>query len=264
MSIERKVACNRGGIATLLTGRGIHKSYLFKGKTVKACESCDIEIRSGEVVVLIGESGSGKTTLAGILAGILPADKGEVLFENERVIGNSASCRRNGIQIVFQDPFSATNEHLTILQVVREPLDILKLGTKDERLDKVRQALKEVQLPGEDAFIERKCYSLSGGQRQRAAIARSLVLEPGLLIADEISSMLDPSTQANVLRLLKGLQNSKGFAMLYITHDLALARKIADRVYVMHKGRIIEQGSVADVFDSPRESYTCKLVNHSL
>lgn len=264
ISIERRVACNRGGIATLLIGRGIHKSFAFKGKTVKACDNCDIEIRSGEVVVLIGESGSGKTTLAGILSGVLTADEGEVVFEGEKVKGNSATCRKNGIQIVFQDPFTATNEHLTIAQVVREPLDILKLGTKDERLDKVRQALKDVQLPGDEEFISRKCHGLSGGQRQRVAIARSLVMEPKLLIADEISSMLDPSTQANVLRLLKGLQNSKGFAMLYITHDLALARKIADRVYVMYKGRIIEHGSVVDVFDSPKESYTSKLVNNSL
>lgn len=259
VSIERKVACNRGGIATLLTGRGIHKSFAFKGKIVKACDNCDMNIYSGEVVVLIGESGSGKTTLAGILSGVLTEDKGEVLFEGEKVIGNSATCLKNGIQIVFQDPFSATNEHLTIAQVVREPLDILKLGTKDERLVKVRQALKDVQLPSDEEFFKRKCYSLSGGQRQRVAIARSLVMEPKLLIADEISSMLDPSTQANVLRLLKGLQNSKGFAMLYITHDLALTRKIADRVYVMYKGRIIEQGSVVDVFDSPKESYSLSL-----
>jgi peptide/nickel transport system ATP-binding protein len=260
VSVERRVACNRKGIVTLLRGEGLHKSFEFKGKTVKACESCDIEIRSGEVVVLIGESGSGKTTLAGILSGILPADKGEVLFEGEKVQGNSATCRKNGIQIVFQDPFSATNEHLTIRQVISEPLDILKLGTKVERAEKVKQALKDVQLPFDDEFIARKCYSLSGGQRQRVALARSLVMEPKLLIADEISSMLDPSTQANVLRLLKGLQNTKGFAMLYITHDLALAQKIADRVYVMYKGKIIEYGHAADIFESPKESYTSKLV----
>jgi len=263
VSIERRVACNRGGIAVLLTGKGIHKSFQFKGKTVKACDSCDIDIHSGEVVVLIGESGSGKTTLASILSGTLTADKGEVLFEGEKVKGNSATCRKKGIQIVFQDPFTATNEHLTIAQVVREPLDILKLDTKQERIDKVKQTLEDVQLPSNDEFISRKCHTLSGGQRQRVALARSLVMEPKLLIADEISSMLDPSTQANILRLLKGLQNSNGFAMLYITHDLALARKIADRVYVMYKGRIIEHGSVVEVFDSPKESYTSKLVNNS-
>ena len=264
ISLERRVACNRGGITTLLTGRELHKSFVFKGKTIKACDNCDLTIRSGEVVVLIGESGSGKTTLAGILAGVLAADQGEVIFEGQKIKGNKATSRKNGIQIVFQDPFTATNEHLSIAQVVKEPLDILKLGTKEEKLDKVRQALKDVQLPSDDEFIARKCHCLSGGQRQRVALARSLVMEPKLLIADEISSMLDPSTQANVLRLLKGLQNAKGFAMLYITHDLALARKIADRVYVMYNGRIIEHGSAVDVFDSPKESYTSKLVNNSL
>lgn len=260
VSIERRVACNRGGIVTLLHGEGIYKSFELKGKTVKACEDCHMEVHSGEVVVLIGESGSGKTTLAGILSGIQTADKGAVLFEGVRVEGNNATCRKGGIQIVFQDPFSATNEHLTIAQVVMEPLDILKLGTKDERMEKVRQALKDVQLPCDDEFIARKCYMLSGGQRQRVALARSLVMEPKLLIADEISSMLDPSTQANVLRLLKGLQNTRGFAMLYITHDLALAQKIADRVYVMYEGRIIEHGAADEIFESPRESYTSRLV----
>ena len=264
ISLERRVACNRGGITTLLAGRGINKSFVFKGKTIKACDNCDLTIRSGEVVVLIGESGSGKTTLAGILAGVLMADVGEVMFEGETIKGNNATSRKNGLQIVFQDPFTATNEHLSITQVIKEPLDILKLGSKEEKLDKVRQALQDVQLPTDDEFLTKKCHCLSGGQRQRVALARSLVMEPKLLIADEISSMLDPSTQANVLRLLKGLQNAKGFAMLYITHDLALARKIADRVYVMYNGRIIEHGSVVDVFDSPKEGYTSKLVNHSL
>ncbi len=260
VSIERRVACNRGGIVTMLKGENIYKSFAFKGNIIRACEGCCMEIRSGEVVVLIGESGSGKTTLASILSGVLKADQGEVLFEGVKVAGNSGTCRKNGIQIVFQDPFTATNEHLTIAQVVREPLDILKLGSREERIYKVKQVLKDVQLPHDEDFIGRKCYMLSGGQRQRVALARSLIMEPQLLIADEISSMLDPSTQANVLRLLKGLQNSKGFAMLYITHDLALAQKIADRVYVMYKGRIIENGSVVDIFDSPKENYTSKLV----
>ena len=247
VGIERRVACNRGGIVTLLTGKNIYKSFSFRGKTVKVCDNCRMDIRSGEIVVLIGASGSGKTTLASILAGTLAADRGEVLFEGEKVKGNRAACRKNGIQMVFQDPFTAVNEHLTVRQAVAEPLDILKQGTKEDRIQQVKQALKDVQLPGDDGFISRKCHSLSGGQRQRVALARSLVMEPKLLIADEISSMLDPSTQANILRLLKGLQNAKGFAMLYITHDLALARKIADRVYVMQQGSLVEHGSVPDV-----------------
>lgn len=264
VSVERKVACNRGGIVTLLHGKGIDKKYRFKGKSVIACDDCEIKIRYGEVAALIGESGSGKTTLASILSGIIQADKGEILFEGEKVSGNNTTCRRNGIQIVFQDPFSATNEHFTIEKAVKEPLDILKIGTNEERKEKVIQALKDVQLPYDKGFLLRKCYMLSGGQRQRVALARSLVMEPRLLIADEISSMLDPSTQANILRLLKGLQNEKGFAMLYITHDLTIARKIADRVYVMHRGRIIEKGLASQVFCNPVESYTKKLVKEGL
>ncbi len=238
VSIERKVACNRGGIVTLLSGRSIYKSYTFKGRAVTACENCEIEIRLGEVVVLTGESGSGKTTLAGILSGVLEADSGELLFEGQNIKGNNFTRRKNGIQIVFQDPFTSIDERLTILETVMEPLDILKAGTRVERLEKVRQVLKDVHISCEEGYLKRKCHTLSGGQRQRVALARSLVMEPDLLIADEISSMLDPSTQANILRLLKGLQNIRGFSMLYITHELALARKIADSVYVMKKGKI--------------------------
>ncbi|MCB8817048.1 dipeptide ABC transporter ATP-binding protein [Desulfosporosinus shakirovi] len=258
--VERKVACNQGGIVTLLQGQGICKNYEFKGERVKACANCEIKIRSGEIVALIGESGSGKTTLASILAGIGLPDEGEVQFLGNRVQGNNFTSRIKGIQMVFQDPFSAVNEHLTVGQAVREPLDILRVGSKEERRMAVLKALQDVQLPGDELFLDRRCHRLSGGQRQRVAIARSLVMEPKLLIADEISSMLDSSTQANVLRLLKGLQNSLGFSMLYVTHDLALARKIADRVYVMQRGRIIEHGTIADVFSSPKEKYTCKLV----
>lgn len=259
-SVERKVACNRGGIITLLHGSKIYKSYKVKDKIIKACDNCNMEICSGEVVVLIGESGSGKTTLASILAGTLSGNSGEVLFQGEEIRGNNATSRINGIQIVFQDPFSSTNELLTIGKVIMEPLDILKIGTKNERKQRVKQALCDVQLPYDDEYLDKKCYMLSGGQRQRVALARSLVMEPKLLIADEISSMLDPSTQANILRLLKGLQNRKGFAMLYITHDIVLTRKIADKIYVMYKGKIIEKGLANDIFSNPVEKYTKKLM----
>ncbi|MFW2488840.1 ATP-binding cassette domain-containing protein [Clostridium chromiireducens] len=123
-------------------------------------------------------------------------------------------------------------------------------------------ALKDVQLTWDEEFLGKKCYMLSGGQRQRVAIARSLVMEPKILIADEISAMLDPSTQANLLRVLKGIQNYRGFAMLYITHDLAQARKVADNIYVMHKGKIIENGLAAQVFDNPINDYTKKLIEN--
>lgn len=249
---NRRVACIRGGIATLLKGRSLCKYYHVQLKEIMACSSCDIEIRAGEVAALIGESGSGKTTMAKILAGIIPADRGDVFFEERKVSGNSETSKRGGLQIVFQDALSATNEHFSVEEIVREPLDIIKWRTNNERLKIVREALKNVQLPRDDVFLRRRAHTLSGGQRQRTAIARALVMAPKLLIADEISAMLDPSTTANLLRLLKGLQIEEGFAMLYITHDLALAQKIADKLYVMSKGRIIEHGSVGAVFRENR------------
>ncbi|AKL94305.1 gluthatione ABC transport system ATP-binding protein GsiA [Clostridium aceticum] len=263
-SLERRVACNRGGIITLLEGKNISKSYVYKNQVTNACKNCHIKIRSGEIVALIGQSGSGKTTLASILSGLLKEDAGEVFFEGKFVKGNNFTKIKNGIQMVFQDPFSATNESFTIEEIVREPLDILKLEKKEERKIKVKKVLEEVQLPISENFLQRQCSTLSGGQRQRLAIARSLIMEPKLLIADEISSMLDPSTKANVLRLLKGLQNTRGFAMLYITHDLMLARKIADEAYIMWQGEIIEKGNALKVFHRPESSYGKVLIEKEL
>jgi peptide/nickel transport system ATP-binding protein len=257
---ERQVACNRGGIVTLLRGTNLSKTFRFQGNSVPACADCTLEIRSGEVITLIGESGSGKTTLATILAGVLAPDVGAVRFGAETVAGNNLTRRRGGIQIVFQDPFSAINEQFTVEDAVREPLDLEKRLSVAQRKERVSKAVAELQLPADETFLARRCYALSGGQRQRVALARALVMEPSVLIADEISSMLDPSTQANILRLLKGIQNRTGFAMLYITHDMAVARKIADRVYVMRRGQIIENGPAAVIFRNPAEAYTQKLL----
>jgi peptide/nickel transport system ATP-binding protein len=168
-----------------------------------------------------------------------------------------------GMQIVFQDPFSATSDRMTVLQVVREPLDIIKWGNKKEREEEAVKALQKVRLPTSPDFLNRYCYTLSGGQRQRLAIARALVTRPKLLIADEITSMLDPSSQANLLRELKGLQNRYGFSMLYITHDLHLARKIADRIYVMHRGEIVETGVSWEILENPQHVYTKGLLREA-
>lgn len=257
---DRKVACNRGGIITLLKAKNIKKIYNSRGMKVEALKGCDIEVRCGEIVSLIGQSGSGKTTLASIIAGILNKDSGEVFFQGNRVQGNSTTSKKGGIQMVFQDPFSSINSCFTVEQAVSEPLDIIKEESKEERLEKVIKILEKVQLPVDNIFLNKKCSNLSGGQRQRVAIARSLIMEPKLLIADEISSMLDPSTKANVLRILKGLQNSNGFAMLYITHDISIAKKISDIVFVMYQGNIVEKGSVLDIFKAPKHPYTQKLI----
>lgn len=264
ISTNREVACNRGGIVTVLRGENISKRFKCKDRSIDACVDCDINIKSGEVVALIGESGSGKTTLASILSGIGSPDKGEIIFEDNLVKGNNFTSKVNGMQMVFQDPFSALNEKLSIKEAIAEPLKIIKNIPLDSMEDKIKNILREVQLPDDDIFLDRKCYTLSGGQRQRVSLARSLIVEPKILIADEISSMLDPSTQANILRLLKKLQNEKGFSMLYITHDLAVARKIADRIYVMSEGKIVENGTSSKIFSNPEHKYTKKLIGQGL
>ncbi len=258
-STNRMVACHRGGIVTLLDAFNISKSY----KGVKACKLCNLKIRSGEVVSLIGQTGSGKSTLAKIIVGIETSDEGDVIFEGRKVVQNSETSKRHSLQMVFQDPISAINEHKSILKIIREPLDIIKWETLEKRNDKVKAMLKNVQLPCSDEFLLKKGFMLSGGQKQRISIARALIMDPKLLIADEISAMLDASTGANILRLIKGLQNKFGFSMLFITHDLSLAQKISDKIYVMKKGEIIESGATLEVFVNPKHSYTKMLLKYA-
>lgn len=258
---QRSIACHRGGIVTMLEGRGLSKRYGKGDQAVSACTDCHLTLRAGEVCTLIGQSGSGKTTLAQMLVGLTTPDAGTVWFDGAPSDGHGLMGRRHGLQMVFQDPFSATNEQLTIGQIVAEPLEILRHCTAAERLELVCNALEQVQLPHDDAFLQRRGYTLSGGQRQRVAIARALVMEPRVLVADEISAMLDPSTAANILRLLKGLQNRVGFSMLYITHDLDLAKKISDVLYVMKDGHLVEHGPAQRVLSHSTHPYTRQLLH---
>ncbi|APC83649.1 ABC transporter ATP-binding protein [Clostridium botulinum] len=260
ISDRRKVCCNKGGIINLLTANSLRKVYKTKYKKVSAVNYCNLSIRSGEIVSLIGESGSGKSTLANILSGILKPDEGQVYFNDEKLEGNKFTSKKFGIQIIFQDPISAINSSFTIMEAIREPLDIIKDGSIEDRNNKALQVLSKVQLPTEKYFVNKKCNELSGGQRQRVSIARALIMKPTLLIADEISSILDPSTKANILRLLKQLQNLNGFSMLYITHDINLAKKISDKILVMNSGKIVESGSVLEVLNNPKNVCTKRLI----
>jgi peptide/nickel transport system ATP-binding protein len=256
-----KVACHRGGIAGLMTARGLTFSYTLPDRrSLVAVDGVDLEVQEGEVLAIVGQTGSGKSTLAHILAGVLHPERGEVHFMNGAVHGGKAGHRFGGIQIVFQDPFSSISNRFTVLDAVREPLDINGIGDRNERLDMVRDALDLVRLPSSDLFLAKYCGELSGGQRQRVALARAMVMRPKLLIADEITSALDVSTAANVLRLLKGLQNRRGFAMIHISHDLTLTLKIADRIAVMNAGKIVEVGNAHDVMLTPNDDYTRRLV----
>jgi peptide/nickel transport system ATP-binding protein len=264
VSANREVACHRGGIVDLLKATDISKSYRVQNRTIAAVSGVSMRVRHGETLALVGKSGSGKSTLAHILAGFLRPDQGEVVFNDRAVKNNWPACVEGGIQLVLQDPFSSLSHRFTVEDALLEPLVVNKIGTAEERRARIKAALKDVQLPADDSFLKRHCSSLSGGQRQRVAIARALVMKPKLLLADEITSMLDVSTQANLLRLLKGLQNSSGFAMVFISHDLQLARKIAERVIVLHHGRIAEEGSTSYVTEQSCCCHTRELMEAGL
>lgn len=257
----REIACHRGGIAGLLAAKNLNFRYrLPDGEYLQAVNNVNLEVMEGEVLAIVGQTGSGKSTLAHILADVIRPECGDVLFMGGNVFGGNYGSRFNGIQIVFQDPFSSTSNRFTVLDTIKEPLYINKIGSNGDRLQMVKSALELVRLPSNDNFLRKYCGELSGGQRQRVALARAMVMEPKLLIADEITSALDVSTSANILRLLKGLQNRRGFAMIYISHDLSLTLKIADRIAVMNSGSIIEIGNSHDVMLSPSDEYTKRLV----
>lgn len=261
VGIERMVACHKGGIQKILNACGIKKHYQLGRSRIMALDDVDITIRWGEVVALVGASGSGKSTLAHILANVLKPDAGEVQFDGQKVTGKNVTACMCGMQIVFQDPSEAVSHRMKVLEAVREPLDIMAWKDRPTRDLKAIGTMAAMHLPVTPDFLNRTCHTLSGGQRQRLAIARAMATDPVLLVADEITAMLDPSTQAILLRELKSLQHERGVSMLFITHDIHLARKIADRVYVLEKGRVVEHGAAFDVLDHPRAAHTHRLLD---
>ena len=227
----------------------------------RAVENVDLEIFPGEVVGLVGESGSGKTTIGRASVGLLPIAEGELLLGGRNIASLSARelrAARKDIGIVFQDPGSSLNPRFPIGQSIGEPL-LLSGGVKGSELDRrVEKLLDQVELPR--SFRNRYPHELSGGQRQRVGIARALALRPKLLVADEPTSALDVSVQARFLVLLQELQKEMGFACLFISHDLAVVDQLAHRIVVMHRGKIVEQGSSDQILRAPKEAYTQRLL----
>ena len=237
-------------------------------RAFRAVDGVDFEIRPGEVLGLVGESGSGKTTIGRAVAGLTGVNAGEldVLGEPLAARGRlrrarraTAASRAGQIGFVFQDPATSFNPQLSIADCVGEPLAVHRreLGAAVRRAE-VDALLESVQLPR--GYGARYPHELSGGERQRAALARALALRPRLVIADEPTSALDVSVQAKVLELFARLQRELGFAALFISHDLAVVEQVADRVAVLHRGRIVESGSTAQVLGAPRDDYTRRLI----
>jgi peptide/nickel transport system ATP-binding protein len=251
----RLIACHRGGIVPLLEIRGLSKSFQSR----LAIADVDLTLYEGETLALVGESGSGKTTLCKMIMGLLEPDGGEIILEGERVGRRGAEFYRRA-QMIYQNPRESLSHRMNVLQAVREPLDVQRVGTADERQKRVKEVLGYAELPNDDDFLGRYPHQLSGGEVQRVAIARALALGPKLLVADEPTSALDPSVQAKILKLLLALQERMGLALLFVTHDIALARKISDRMAVLHKGAIVEEGATAELLRHPDHPYTRRLV----
>ena len=252
----RIIACHRGGIVPLLEIENL--SLAFDSYSVL----CDVflSLYEGETLALVGESGSGKTTLSKVIMGLYEADRGAVILEGRRV-DKRDSAFYSRVQMIFQNPKESVSHRMNVLDAVLEPMQVQRIGSHEARLERAKEVLGLVELPVDADFLKRYPHELSGGEVQRVAIARALALGPKLLIADEPTSALDPSVQAKILKLLMDLQDKMGLAMIFITHDIALARKVSDRMAVMHKGRIVETGATNEILINPRHAYTRRLVD---
>jgi oligopeptide/dipeptide ABC transporter ATP-binding protein len=234
------------GLTRVFAARsGLLASLLGRGAGLRAVDDVSLSVARGEVLALVGESGSGKTTTGRIITLQEPRDAGTLRFQGAEVgaLGGAAlKAYRRRVQMIFQNPFEALDPRRTVLDAVVEPLTVHAIGSPRERRDRAAAALEAVELKPAAGFLARYPSDLSGGQLQRVAIARALVLEPALIVADEPVSMLDVSVRSGVMNLMLGLRERLGVGFLFITHDLAVARHMADRIAVMYLGRIVEEG----------------------
>ena len=229
-----------------------------------ALDRISLEINKGEIFGLVGESGSGKTTVGRLIVSLEETDSGEILLDGQPVTGlkgKSLKKFRKKAQMIFQDPYQSLNPQRSILDTVSEPLNIHRLGHAGSRKDRVREALRSVGLSPPDDFLYRYPHRLSGGQRQRVAIARAMVLDPEFVIADEPTSMLDASISAQIFNILLKMRNELNVTQLFITHSLAAARYLCDRIAVMYRGRLMEVGRADQVIRNPKHPYTKALID---
>jgi peptide/nickel transport system ATP-binding protein len=227
-----------------------------------AVDDVSFGVKRGTTTAIVGESGSGKSTVAQMVLGLLAPTSGQITFDGvdtSTLNSRQLFAFRRRVQPIFQDPYGSLDPMYNIYRTIEEPLRTHKIGDRASREKKVRELLEQVSLP--QSTMQRYPNELSGGQRQRVAIARALALDPEVIICDEAVSALDVLVQAQVLNLLAELQSNLGLTYLFITHDLAVVRQIADHVCVMEKGKLVETGTTDDVFDSPQQDYTKALLN---
>ena len=258
----------------LLSIRDVCKYFPVQGKgflrrvihQVKAVDDVSLDVAPGKTLGLVGESGSGKTTLARTILRALNPTSGQILYQTNgkaidlaRLSSKELKPLRTQMQMIFQDPFSSLNPRMTVGDIVGEPLRIHKLASGSEQTDRVRDMLVKVGLKPE--HYNRYPHAFSGGQRQRIGIARALIMNPSLVVADEAVSALDVSVQAQVINLLADLQQDLKLTYIFVAHDLSVVKHICDEVAVMYAGRIVEKASTNQIFDNPQHPYTQALIS---
>jgi peptide/nickel transport system ATP-binding protein len=251
----------------LIEAKGLSKIYrlktgLFQRKSIAAVQDASFALWRGRTLGVVGESGSGKTTIGMLLMRLVEPSRGEVQFEGAdilRLTDAQMMAYRRRIQIVFQNPYASLNPRFTVGQILTEPMRIHRIGAGDgERFERAAALARRVGLPADS--IHKYPHEFSGGQRQRIAIARCLSMQPEVLICDESVSALDVSVQATVLNLLLDLQDEFGMSYLFISHDLAVVKYMADDMLVMHDGQIVERGTAEAIYEAPQHAYTKKLL----
>jgi peptide/nickel transport system ATP-binding protein len=254
---------------TLLSIRDLHVWYELRrfgfghAGYVKAVDDVSFELAEGETVAVVGESGCGKSSLMKTILGLNIPTSGEVVFNGKNLTDLSSSELREyrfDVGYVQQDPYGALPPFMTIQQVLEEPLIISGVKDKEERLVRIRRAMDEVKLHPADDFLSKFPHMLSGGQQQRIVIARAMILEPKLIVADEPVSMLDASVRVEILKLMKALQEKHHLSVIYITHDLSTVKYFSARIFVMYAGNLIEKAETRALLENPLHPYTMALL----
>lgn len=244
--------------------RGVVQYFKEKQKYVPAVDDVSFKIEKGEIGALVGESGSGKTTLGRLILRLIEPTSGKIIFEGKNILslkGKELKEFRRKVQMIFQDPYSSLNPRQTIQKAIEEPLIIHDLYEPKERKEIVKKMLVSVGLNPPELYLNKYAHELSGGQRQRVAISRALVLNPSFLVMDEPVSLLDATVRTQILNLIMKLKKEFDLTYLFITHDMALARYISDRIMVMYQGKILEMGETEEVIQEPLHPYTKMMIS---
>lgn len=253
----------------LVEVKGVKKEFVtaktFTGKPLKivhAVDNVNLKIYEGETIGVVGESGCGKSTLGRTILQLITPTAGQVLYRGEDITKlkkEDMRQMRRKMQLIFQDPYASLNPRMTVLELIKAPLDAYKIGTNQERIQKVKEIMELVGMP--ENMMNRYPHEFSGGQRQRIVIARALVLDPEFVVCDEPVSALDVSVRAQVLNLIQDLQKTKKLTYLFISHDLSVVKYVSDRIAVMYLGRIVEVATKSELYNNPQHPYTKALLS---